>query len=150
MLAASIFEAPNNLRGFHRMLTRRAREKALIESYLATVSVWRGQDIAESLWDTRVGPYTLSNLNKTICGRIEAWPNQPIEGTQPCLYLDGLVLNLNWAGQARNMSLLVSISDRFARRGIENKKFVERRAILCDGASCSTVAPAPPIKRGSS
>jgi putative transposase len=42
--------------------------------------------------------------------QIEAWRNQPIEGDQPYLYLDGIVLKRSWAGEVRNVSLLVAIS----------------------------------------
>ena len=85
-------------------------EEALIEMYLAGVSVRRVEDITEALWGTRVSPGTVSNLNKKIYGQIEAWRNQPIEGEQPYLYLDGIVLKRTWAGEVRNVSLLVAIS----------------------------------------
>src|ERR1700682_63895 len=48
-------------------------EEALIEMYLAGVSVRRVEDITEALWGTRVSPGTVSNLNKKIYGQIEAW-----------------------------------------------------------------------------
>jgi transposase-like protein len=76
-------------------------EEALIEMYLAGVSVRRVEDITEALWGTRVSPGTVSNLNKKIYGQIEAWRNQPIEGEQPYLYLDGIVLKRSWAGEVR-------------------------------------------------
>ena len=41
-------------------------EEALIEMYLAGVSVRRIEDITEALWGTRVSPGTVSNLNKKI------------------------------------------------------------------------------------
>src|SRR6516165_10654793 len=41
-------------------------EEALIEMYLAGVSVRRVEDITEALWGTRVSPSTVSNLNKKI------------------------------------------------------------------------------------
>src|SRR5882672_4926027 len=87
-------------------------EEALIEMYLAGVSVRRVEDITEALWGTRVSPGTVSNLNKKIYGQIETWRNQPIEGVQPYLYLylDGIVLKRTWAGEVRNVSLLVAIS----------------------------------------
>ena len=81
-----------------------------MEMYLAGVSVRRVEDITEALWGTRVSPGTVSNLNKKIYGQIEAWRNQPIEGDQPYLYLDGIVLKRSWAGEVRNVSLLVAIS----------------------------------------
>ena len=43
-------------------------EEALIEMYLAGVSVRRVEDITEALWGTRVSPGTVSNLIKKIYG----------------------------------------------------------------------------------
>jgi transposase-like protein len=85
-------------------------EEALIEMYLAGVSVRRVEDITEALWGTRVSPGTVSNLNRKIYGQIEAWRSQPIAGEHPYLYLDGIVLKRSWAGEVRNVSLLVAIS----------------------------------------
>ena len=85
-------------------------EEALIEMYLAGVSVRRVEDITEALWGTRVSPSTVSNLNQKIYSQIEAWRHQPIEGEHPYLYLDGIVLKRSWAGEVRNVSLLVAIS----------------------------------------
>ena len=39
-------------------------EEALIEMYLAGVSVRRVEDITEVLWETKVSPGTISNLNR--------------------------------------------------------------------------------------
>jgi transposase-like protein len=83
-------------------------EEALIEMYLAGVSVRRVEDITEALWGTRVSPGTVSNLNKKIYATIEAWRNRPIEGEHPYLYLDGIVMKRTWAGEVRNVSLLVA------------------------------------------
>ena len=83
-------------------------EEALIEMYLAGVSVRRVEDITEALWGTRVSPGTVSNLNKKIYAKIEAWRNRPIEGDHPYLYLDGIVMKRTWAGEVRNVSLLVA------------------------------------------
>ena len=85
-------------------------EEALIEMYLAGVSARRVEDITEALWDTRVSPGTVSNLNRKIYQQIEAWRHRPIEGEHPYLYLDGIVLKRSWAGEVRNVSLLVAIS----------------------------------------
>src|SRR3981189_1319925 len=85
-------------------------EEALIEMYLAGVSVRRVEDITEAVWGPRVTPGTVPNLNKKIYGQIEAWRNQPIDGEQPYVYLDGIVLKRTWAGEVRNVSLLVAIS----------------------------------------
>ncbi len=84
-------------------------EEALIEMYLAGVSVRRVEDITEALWGTRVSPGTVSNLNKKIYTRIEKWRNRPINDAFPYLYLDGIVLKRTWAGEVRNVSVLVAI-----------------------------------------
>jgi len=85
-------------------------EEALVEMYLAGVSVRRVEDITEALWGTRVSPSTVSRLNQKIYEQIETWRNKPIEGSHPYLYLDGIVLKRTWAGEVRNVSLLVAIS----------------------------------------
>jgi transposase-like protein len=78
-------------------------EEALIEMYLAGVSVRRVEDITEALWGTRVSPSTVSDLNKKIYGTIETWRNRLIESEQPYVYLDGVVLKRSWAGEVRNV-----------------------------------------------
>ena len=72
-------------------------EEALIEMYLAGVSVRRVEDITEALWGTRASPSTVSELNKKIYATIEASRNQPIESQHPYVYLDGIVLKRSWA-----------------------------------------------------
>lgn len=84
-------------------------EEALVEMYLAGVSVRRVEDITEALWGTRVSPATVSRLNQKIYEQIEAWRMKPIEGSHPYVYLDGIVLKRSWAGEIRNVSLLVAI-----------------------------------------
>lgn len=84
-------------------------EEALMEMYLAGVSVRRVEDVTEALWGTRVSSGTVSNLNKKIYAQIEAWRNRPIGGQHPYVYLDGIVLKRTWAGEVRNISLLVAI-----------------------------------------
>lgn len=84
-------------------------EEAMIEMYLAGVSVRRVEDITQALWGTRVSPGTVSNLNKKIYERIEKWCNRPIEGHFPYVYLDGIILKRTWAEQVRNISVLVAI-----------------------------------------
>jgi putative transposase len=84
-------------------------EEALMEMYLAGVSVRRVEDITEALWGTRVSPSTVSDLNKKIYARIDEWRNAPIEGEHPYVYLDGIVMKRTWAGEVRNVSLLVAI-----------------------------------------
>ena len=100
-------------------------EEALIEMYLAGVSVRRIEDITEALWGTRVSPSTVSDLNKKIYGTIDAWRNRPIEGEHPYVYLDGNVLKRSWAGEVRNVSLLVAI-------GVNESRYREILGI-CEG-----------------
>jgi putative transposase len=84
-------------------------EEALIEMYLAGVSVRRVEDITQALWGTRVSSGTVSHLNQKIYKRIEEWRNRPIEGKYPYVYLDGIVLKRSWAEEVRNVSILVAI-----------------------------------------
>jgi transposase-like protein len=84
-------------------------EEALIEMYLAGVSVRRVEDITEALWGTKVSATTVSNLNKKVYEKIEAWRNQAIKEEFPYVYLDGIVLKRTWAGEVSNVSVLVAI-----------------------------------------
>jgi transposase-like protein len=84
-------------------------EEALIEMYLAGVSVRRVEDITEALWGTKVSPGTVSNLNKKIYGQIEEWRNRPLKGSYPFVYLDGIWLKRSWGGTVENVSVLVGI-----------------------------------------
>lgn len=56
-------------------------EEALVEMYLAGVSVRRIEDITQALWGTRVSPSTVSELNQKIAGQIEEWRQRPIGGS---------------------------------------------------------------------
>ena len=84
-------------------------EEALVEMYLAGVSVRRVEDITEALWGTRVSSGTISRLNQKIYRHIEAWRNREIVGEFPYLYLDGVILKRSWAGEVKNVSVLVAI-----------------------------------------
>jgi putative transposase len=84
-------------------------EEALMEMYLAGVSVRRVEDISEALWGTRVSTGTVSKLNQQMYERIEAWRNRPIEGSYPYVYLDGIWLKRSWGGEYQNVSVLVAI-----------------------------------------
>ena len=55
-------------------------EEALIEMYLAGVSVRRVENITEALWGTKISPRTLSELNKKAYARIEVWRSRPLTG----------------------------------------------------------------------
>src|ERR1700733_12635377 len=84
-------------------------EEALVEMYLAGVSVRRVEDITEALWGTRVSSGTVSRLNQKIYRHIEAWRNRDIVGDFPYVYLDGVILKRSWAGEVRNISVLIAI-----------------------------------------
>ena len=84
-------------------------EEALVEMYLAGVSVRRVEDITEALWGTRVSPSTVSELNQKIYAQIEAWRNRPIEGQHAYVYLDGIWLKRSWGGEVKNVAVLVAI-----------------------------------------
>jgi transposase-like protein len=84
-------------------------EEALVEMYLAGVSVRRVEDITEALWGLKVSSSTISELNKKIYGQIEAWRNQPIQGEHPYVYLDGIWLKRTWGGEVRNVAVLVAV-----------------------------------------
>ena len=87
-------------------------EEALVEMYLAGVSVRRVEGITEALWGTRVSPSTVSELNQKIYTQIEAWRNQPIEGQHAYVYLDGIWLKRSWGGEVKNVAVLVAIGVR--------------------------------------
>jgi transposase-like protein len=93
-------------------------EEALVEMYLAGVSVRRVEDITEALWGTRISPSTVSDLNKKIYGRIDDWRNRPIRGEHPYVFLDGIwqrcivhfyrnVYSAVPKGKAREVSLML-------------------------------------------
>ncbi len=84
-------------------------EEALVEMYLAGVSVRRVEDVTEALWGTRVSPSTVSELNQRIYAKIEAWRNRPIENEHPYVYLDGIWLKRSWGGEVKNVAVLVAI-----------------------------------------
>ena len=67
-------------------------QEALMEMYLAGVSVRRVEDITEALWGMKVSAGTVSDLNQKMNKRIEKWRNRKIEGHYPYVYLDGICL----------------------------------------------------------
>lgn len=86
-------------------------EEALIEMYLAGVSVRRVEDITEALWGTKVSPSTISELNKKAYVHIEEWRNRPLQGGRyPYVYVDGIYLRRNWGGEYENVAVLVAIA----------------------------------------
>lgn len=87
-------------------------EEALVEMYLAGVSVRRVEDITEALWGTRVSSSTVSELNQKIYERIEAWRSRPLEGEHPYVMLDGIWLKRSWGGEVKNVAVLVAVGVR--------------------------------------
>ncbi len=86
-------------------------EEALIEVYLAGVSVRRVEDITEALWGSKVSPSTISELNKKAYIHIEDWRNRPLQGGRyPYVYVDGIYLRRNWGGEFENVAILVAIA----------------------------------------
>ena len=84
-------------------------EEALVEMYLAGVSVRRVESITEVLWGSRVSPGTISNLNRKIYDQIESWRNRPLQGTYPYIFLDGIWLKMSWGGEVQSVSVLVAL-----------------------------------------
>lgn len=84
-------------------------EEALVEMYLAGVSVRRVEDITEALWGAKVSPSTVSDLNKKIYESIEEWRMQPIHGEFPYVFMDGIYLKRSWGGSVQNVSVLVAV-----------------------------------------
>jgi len=56
-------------------------EEALVEMYLAGVSVRRVEDITEMLWGTRASASLVSDMNQKVYARIDEWRNRLI----PCV-----------------------------------------------------------------
>ena len=90
-------------------------EEALVEMYLAGVSVRRVEDITEALWGTKVSSGTVSRLNSKIYETIEKWRMSPIEGEHPYIYLDGISMKRSWSGEVKNVSILVAIGGEQGR-----------------------------------
>lgn len=87
-------------------------EEALMEMYMAGVSVRRVEDITEALWGQRVSPSAVSDLNKKLYVRIEKWRNRPLEGKYAYVYLDGIWLKRSWGGEVKNVAVLVAVGVR--------------------------------------
>jgi putative transposase len=101
-------------------------EEALMEMYLAGVSVRRVEDITEALWGTRVSPSAVSDLNQQLYERIEAWRNQPITGRFAYVALDGVWLKRSWGGEVKNVAVLVAI-------GVDQEGYRQVLGV-CEGA----------------
>ena len=84
-------------------------EEALIEMYLAGVSMRRVEDITEALWGTRVSASAVSGMAQKVYGQIESWRNRRLEGEFAYVYLDGIWLKRSWGGEVRNVAVLIAI-----------------------------------------
>ena len=84
-------------------------EEALIEMYLAGVSVRRVEDITEALWGTKVSPCTISNLNKKAYEYIKTWRTRPLSGDYPYVYVDGVVAGVAKSKMFPSSLLLESV-----------------------------------------
>lgn len=84
-------------------------EEALIEMYLAGVSVRRVEDITEALWGTKVSSGTISHLNQKAYEHIEKWRSRPLKDEYPYVFVDGVYLKRSWGGEIQNVSVLVAI-----------------------------------------
>ncbi|HXK44115.1 MAG TPA: transposase, partial [Anaerolineae bacterium] len=80
-------------------------EEALIEMYLAGVSVRRVEDITEALWGTKVSASTVSDLNQKLYLRLDEWLARPLAGKYAYVYLDGLWLKKSWGGEVQTVSV---------------------------------------------
>ena len=77
-------------------------EEALIEMYLAGVSIRRVEDITEALWGSKVSPATISELNKNAYVHIEDRRNRPLQGGRyPYVYVDGIYQRRNRGRKVR-------------------------------------------------
>jgi len=84
-------------------------EEALVQMYLAGVSVRRVEDITEALWGTRVSASTVSALNQKIYEQIDTWRNRPLSGEYAYVYVDGIWLKKSRRGEVLNVAVLVAI-----------------------------------------
>jgi hypothetical protein len=113
-------------------------EEALIEMYLAGISIRRVEDITEALWGTRGSPSTVSNLNKKIYAKIEAWRNRRGRASLPLPRRDRDEAELGRRGPER----VASGGQRGQCRGISRDPRVSVRALRktnqAGRRSCST------------
>lgn len=84
-------------------------EEALIEMYLAGVSMRRVEDITEALWGTRVSASAVSGMAQKVYGQIEAWRSRKLTGEYAYVYLDGIWLKRSWGGEMKNVAVLIAI-----------------------------------------
>lgn len=85
-------------------------EEALVEMYLAGVSVRRVEDITEALWGAKVSAGTVSKLNQKVYVKIDQWRQRKLLMAYPYVYLDGIYLKRNWGGSYENVAILVAMA----------------------------------------
>lgn len=109
---------------FHTAIIERYRrressiEEALVEMFLAGVSVRRIEDITEALWGTSVSPSTVSDLNQKIFKRVDEWRKRPLSSSYKYVFFDGIWLKRAWGGEVQSVSVLVAI-------GVNNEGYRE-------------------------
>mgnify|MGYP003376642429 CR=1 FL=1 len=84
-------------------------EEALIEMYLAGVSMRRVEDITEALWGTRVSASAVSGMAQKVYGQIDTWRSRKLHGEHAYVYLDGIWLKRSWGGEMKNVAVLIAI-----------------------------------------
>ncbi len=84
-------------------------EEALVEMYLAGVSMRRVESITEILWGQKVSAGTISNLNQKCFAQIEEWRSRKLTEKYPYVFVDGIFLKRCWGGSFENASVLVAI-----------------------------------------
>lgn len=84
-------------------------EEALVEMYLAGVSMRRVESITEILWGQKVSAGTISSLNQKCFAKIEEWRSRKLTEKYPYVFVDGIFLKRCWGGSFENASVLVAI-----------------------------------------
>ena len=72
-------------------------EEALVEMYLAGVSMRRVESITEILWGQKVSAGTISNLNQKCFAQIEEWRSRKLTEKYPYVFVDGIFLKRCWS-----------------------------------------------------
>ena len=116
---------------------------------MAGVSVRRVEDITEALWETKVSPGTISNLNKKAYEHIEEWRCRPLTEEYPYVYVDGIYLKRSWGGEVQNVAVLVAIGvneEGYCSRGLSGCQISQQ------GSGCEPYAEGNPCsgEQGSS
>lgn len=84
-------------------------EEALVEMYLAGVSMRHVEIITEILWGQKVSAGTISNLNQKCFAQIEEWCSRKLTEKYLYVFIDGIFLKRCWGESFKNDSVLVAI-----------------------------------------